>query len=282
MAEADSIRCCAHCGEQFAPKINKTTGLPSVRARIYCSRACLKRAGWQREKANPRARGPRTPQRVEGHCPACGLWFLRHRKGGIGGKSDAGRYCSSGCYAQMRANLSAERLALKRIAANWQWRPSPIVLAEVAALRRIARYVERPRKTVRPCDSCGAPTYGCLEYRRVCSGCSRAKAKGSQSRKKAKRIYRSRRRAIERGAQADRIDPIKVFERDGWRCHLCGCKTPRGLRGSYEPNAPELDHVLPLAAGGTHTWGNVRCACRQCNAVKGDEPRGQLGLEIAA
>lgn len=63
---------------------------------------------------------------------------------------------------------------------------------------------------------------------------------------------------------------------------LCGCGTPKRLRGSYEPSAPELDHVVPLAMGGTHTWGNVKCSCRRCNGAKGATARWQLGLEIAA
>ncbi|WP_238346266.1 HNH endonuclease [Luteimonas saliphila] len=81
---------------------------------------------------------------------------------------------------------------------------------------------------------------------------------------------------------ADSIDPLLVFERDKWACHLCGRKTPARLRGSCDPRAPEIDHVLPLAAGGTHTWGNVKCACRECNGRKSDRPLGQLGLELAA
>lgn len=282
MADADSIRCCAKCGEQFAPRVNKTTGQPSARPRIYCSRDCLKKASRLREKVRPRQRGPRNPQRVEGFCPSCGLHFVRARSGGIGGPADSGKYCSRECYARRQATLSRERQALRRIGANWRWCPSQAVVAEIAALRRIARYVERPRKTIRPCTHCGAPTVGTMEYGRTCAKCIAERRRASSKASPSRRIYKARRRAIERGADADRIDPIKVFERDKWRCHLCGCKTPRRQRGTYEPDAPELDHVIPLAAGGSHTWGNVKCACRRCNGDKGAEPRGQLGLEMAA
>jgi 5-methylcytosine-specific restriction endonuclease McrA len=79
-----------------------------------------------------------------------------------------------------------------------------------------------------------------------------------------------------RGVAADRIDPIKVFERDRWRCQLCGCSTPERLRGQMVDHAPELDHIVPLARGGAHTWSNVQCACRRCNGEKADTPRGQL------
>lgn len=81
--------------------------------------------------------------------------------------------------------------------------------------------------------------------------------------------------------QVEPIDPLKVFERDKWRCHLCGEKTPRRLRGTYDPRAPELEHIIPLAKGGTHTWGNVACSCRACNGMKGAKAQGQLGLGFA-
>ncbi len=76
------------------------------------------------------------------------------------------------------------------------------------------------------------------------------------------------------------ITPARVFDRDAWRCQLCGRKTPRALRGKHLPTSPELDHIVPLAAGGGHTWDNVQCACHECNAKKGAKPQGQLRLVI--
>lgn len=99
-----------------------------------------------------------------------------------------------------------------------------------------------------------------------------------QAKKRLHRIGKSRRRARMRGVHAESVDPIKVFERDRWKCKLCGVKTPRAKRGTYEPDAPELDHILPLAQGGEHTYRNVQCACRSCNGAKGGKPLGQLLL----
>lgn len=33
----------------------------------------------------------------------------------------------------------------------------------------------------------------------------------------------------------------------------------------FLPHSKELDHIVPRVAGGTHTMGNVRIICRQCN-----------------
>lgn len=74
------------------------------------------------------------------------------------------------------------------------------------------------------------------------------------------------------------FDPIEVLMRDGWRCHLCGASTPRRLRGTHHDRAPEVDHIIPLAAGGEHSRMNTACACRRCNIMKSDRPLGQLRL----
>jgi hypothetical protein len=66
-------------------------------------------------------------------------------------------------------------------------------------------------------------------------------------------------------------NPFFILERDGWRCYLCGVETPRELRGTLDPCAPETDHVIPLSRGGAHTEENLRCCCKRCNARKGNK-----------
>lgn len=53
-----------------------------------------------------------------------------------------------------------------------------------------------------------------------------------------------------------------VLTRDRFRCVYCGA-TPREAQ-------LEVDHVLPLAAGGTSTLSNLATACASCNAGKGN------------
>lgn len=124
----------------------------------------------------------------------------------------------------------------------------------------------------RPCRECGAqfvPAYG--DLKRVFCGAQCLHAYGG-------RVGKAKRRARIRGVKCESIDPIAIFRRDGWTCQLCGGKTPRRLRGSIDPNAPELDHIIPLAAGGGHTQENVQCSCRACNSAKGARPLGQMLL----
>ena len=76
-------------------------------------------------------------------------------------------------------------------------------------------------------------------------------------------------------APRDAIKLDDVIARDNGICYICGCKTSKSdygyVKGWYTVGAtyPTIDHVKPLARGGTHTWDNVRLACHQCNATKG-------------
>lgn len=64
---------------------------------------------------------------------------------------------------------------------------------------------------------------------------------------------------------------VVILERDKWTCQICGCPTPKEKRGSIEWDAPEIDHIWPLAEirNGAKSPGhipeNCRCACRRCN-----------------
>lgn len=191
-------------------------------------------------------------------CHGCGISMTRKVK-----KKDAGRYCSRKCNTDSMARVAAEREALARMRDAWTWRPSALVAAETDALRRIARRTVRQFRTERGCTKCGTPVIGVLNWRRTCRECK------ADARRRQVRIAKAARKARIKGRRREAIDPIAVFERDGWRCYLCGDETPRFLRGTHEPSAPELEHKVAIANGGTHTWDNVACACRSCNQAKG-------------
>ena len=75
------------------------------------------------------------------------------------------------------------------------------------------------------------------------------------------------------GRQSDRIGlpatlRFQVLQASGFRCHYCG----RGSN-STPPVELEVDHIVPVAAGGTNDLGNLQAACRDCN-------RGKSATEI--
>lgn len=127
----------------------------------------------------------------------------------------------------------------------------------------------------RQCGECQAtfiPVYG-DKRRTYCSDACLHKA--------CKRTSRLRGKARKRSATVERVNPNRVFARDGWRCHLCGKAADATKRGTYHPNAPELDHILPLSKGGEHSYANTACAHRKCNAAKSDRIIGQPSLFAA-
>jgi 5-methylcytosine-specific restriction endonuclease McrA len=223
----------------------------------YCSKSCANRA-----------RGGTRIRTV--FCKGCSNEVRRK----VRSHKDAGLYCSRTCYSAKKSLVAWEATKLRAIADKWKDRLSAKVAAEVMALRRIASRPVIKRLTWLPCASgCGSVVAGYMGYSRTCRPCIRAIRKANKKTeggKRRRRIEKAMRRAKGLGLRADKIDPIEVFARDDWSCYLCRRKTPKELVGTQAANAPSVDHVVPLSKGGSHTWDNVRCACRLCNTRKGD------------
>lgn len=98
---------------------------------------------------------------------------------------------------------------------------------------------------------------------------------------KCNRKFGNRYRRMKKKAngKVQKISSSKVFDRDGWQCGICGKQVDPDLEFPH-PKSVSLDHIVPLAKGGTHTWGNVQCAHLECNRTKSDTPIGQLRLGI--
>lgn len=137
----------------------------------------------------------------------------------------------------------------------------------------------RPSNKVRarPCAVCGR---SCVRPSAVpiCSDeCRRRR------RRETYRVKNYKRRTL---ALPSDITP--AYERDlratAKRCPMPGC----GVRMTDVPflsNSKELDHIVPINAGGTHTIGNVRIICRQCNQQRpkdGSDYTGPVTLWAAA
>jgi 5-methylcytosine-specific restriction endonuclease McrA len=71
-----------------------------------------------------------------------------------------------------------------------------------------------------------------------------------------------------------------IYERDDWTCYLCGDPVERTEKVPHRL-APTLDHILPLARGGTHEPSNVATAHFICNAMKSDR-LDRHGLPLAS
>lgn len=265
MADAEYMRACAECGCEFAANVNMKDGALSKRQSAYCGKRCSYRA---RDRGR---RSRRSNRSAPVACHGCGVTVVRSIR-----ITDSNNYCARTCYLMALSRVKAECAALQRIGAAWRRSAKRIQALE----SQLTKLRERVRLMLaRTCSDCGVEFQqrshmGSPEIR--CGGCAAVREKS------LRRIGKAKRRAATRGRAAERIDPIKVLCRDNWRCQMCGVHTPERLRGTCDPRAPELDHVIPLALGGAHSWGNVQCACRQCNQRKGARAIGQLGLPFAA
>lgn len=179
-------------------------------------------------------------------------------------KKDA-RYCSVSCFYDARYGAQRPR-------DNYR---NP---REAARKRCLAKALARLQKaadgtsgkgiwTAGKCPSCAAPfvrhSWGTpVAY---CSSLCR------------RRERETLRRALQHDLDAGRVSRAAVHERDSWTCHICGDPVDRD---AVVPDlaAPVLDHVVPLARGGSHSEANLRTAHFYCNSVKRDLVDGWSAL----
>lgn len=267
---------CVQCGQSFEAST----------ARKYCGNVCKNRAATLRDNPDAPARGPLTYLKPR-PCAHCGQIFkprlARHST-----------YCSRECAFQglaIRRALSATSPGPSSVVyfktcaeCGKAWtarnknsslcsRPCFLAWGRKQSLKRnmAAMGVKAPRA----CKCCGeqfTPGYG--DKRSSFCGVKCARKWGGLG-----GSDKPRKRARKYGVAYEAVNRIRVFTRDGWRCQICGVKTPRALMGKLKPNAPELDHRVPISKGGPHTYANVQCACRSCNIAKGNRSEaGQLPL----
>lgn len=96
----------------------------------------------------------------------------------------------------------------------------------------------------------------------------------AKTRRKPVKYYSPKRRAVY--ARGDEINALVLFDLHGWICFLC--KKPIDKRKRCPDwRAATIEHIIPLAQEGTHTWDNVAPAHYKCNMDKSD-----LSLDEAA
>lgn len=78
------------------------------------------------------------------------------------------------------------------------------------------------------------------------------------------------RRSRLEGVAAERVDRLVVFSRDKWTCGLCRLPVAKA--------DASIDHIIPIAKGGSHTYQNCQTAHLKCNLSKGARFMGQLRL----
>lgn len=114
-----------------------------------------------------------------------------------------------------------------------------------------------------PCIDCGKPSCG-----ERCEPCfRRATSRGGTK--------NSRRLALERAAAGEWSEwrrnnvLLPQWIAEGRACSYCGIAA-----------VEEVDHIVPLARGGTNEIDNLAPACHSCNSIKSDRLLSELGWEV--
>ena len=253
------VRYCAHCNKPF------TNAILTVR---FCSIRCS-------VDANPK----RAPQRK---CVHCGTMFRRRIHTG-----DAALYCSRECNFAAKAKApefcSAYFLLCRQCgkrftsprrtqhcseecANRFQYENSKKNGSYKAVLlRKRQAYQPKPPISNR-CKQCGNAFTSSSRSKVHCSIECR-----KQTEKDRRKDQNARRELRKRGGSTsgERVYRRHIYERDGWRCRICGKKVNRLLKYPH-PRSASIDHIKPIAHGGTHEPCNVQLAHWICNAARRD------------
>lgn len=138
-------------------------------------------------------------------------------------------------------------------------------------LSSISKQNERKLSKVIVCAECGKEfTPSNTGYVCCSEECRRRRAN--------RRNELNRRHKLKENGKIDwSISLDRVITNDDNVCYLCGGKCDKNdytisNNGHFIAGEtyPSIDHVIPVAKGGTHTWDNVRLAHFRCNSNKRD------------
>ena len=171
------------------------------------------------------------------HCTWCGDLFgatARHR-----------RYCSPSCLDKWKASGGS------------------FVRSEHRQETKTCAYCKAEFKTSRSVKT---------HCSRTCSLKDRAWKPEGMKAKGVRSSYAQRRREAQRAGDKD-LTTHTIWKAEVGRCRLCGKQTidpttPRKLKPAKRDAWASLDHIVPLSAGGTHTWANAQLLCYPCNSGK--------------
>lgn len=138
--------------------------------------------------------------------------------------------------------------------------------------KRINKLLKSKQVTFSICNHCGSLFYTASKKIYCSNRCANRHHEYKHSRQ---RIDNAR-----KNGQVDyTITLDKLIKRDNNICYICNKECNLNdytyinnakVAGNYYPS---IDHVIPLAKSGTHSWDNVRLAHRICNILKSDNTK---------
>lgn len=291
---------CLGCGKTFGHTKARSS------ERRYCSQECFAAHAWTATRT----------------CQECGKSFRRAPT-----SKDKAKYCGRSCYfaARKAGRQPWDRTAQSQSAwhrgGRWANPPSRKPMQEMmqnlglflAKVRKLYAKAAEPQpvcevcsqpchtgsrfcslKCIRrntaevPCKKCGKPAIARGAFRSAaCSDCQR-QAKTEENRRAKQKYGRNhRQRARHHGVKYVAFPVRDIYERDGYRCQLCGkAVLPKAAYrkrdGKIHPRSPTIDHIVPMCRGGNHEPDNCQTACFICNSRKSSKGGWQLRLALTS
>ena len=191
-------------------------------------------------------------------CIRCGTTFYPSNYG-----SQIQKYCSDKC--RIKAHYSDNK---KIVYGNCKQCNNEFIIGNNKTFccnkcQKEHKRLEKIRsRKLKKCYYCEKWRYG-FRGKYCTEECRRKANRIKDELRKSERLKRAR----SNGQYDADIDIYKLIERDGGHCYLCG----DDVLFSYhynDPKYPTIEHVMPISKGGTHSWDNVKVACRECNTRK--------------
>ena len=174
------------------------------------------------------------------------------------------RYCKGSSIVYFIKCHCCDKYITKRKKRNTRWFCSNTCKDKhIEGIENRKQKSYKPNRTI-PCNQCNELFIAKTGHNKRCDECVVDNAKAAR---KAAKIRRNNRKKGVNG-KVHRIWRKKVSAKTNYCCSICKIKTQRD--DIYADNAGELDHIMPLSKGGTHTYDNVQLLCRACNQLKLD------------
>lgn len=237
------VRSCAGCGDETTK-------------RKWCSESCRNRWRYSNDDSYRSAHREqaRKPLRIPTTCEWCGSAFAASARGV--------RCCSTSCASLLRFSGQTCPISPTQCRHCGSWRSRKAkgcgCVAPLTATERAALVAPRA------CESCGE------EFQPKTPAGFAARFCSVKCRQREAAARHDMRRFVKRyGTKIGKVRRLAIYERDEWRCQLCGDPVDPNLPVQHA-RAATLDHIIPRSRGGDHSEENLQLAHRSCNSSKKD------------
>lgn len=233
--QSNTLKVCQVCGKEF---------LAVKGSEKFCGQGC------KQQHRNERSRAKYIHVTYVNTCQECGTEFVANRRK---------QYCSEQC----KNKHKYEQQIIRKWGSVNEWQEEMRKRKATAIQDREAKAEAKKIWYEGTCVVCGAEFKTLNPAQKTCS---KECGKRLRNARKQKRIPK------EQIVDKD-ITLEALYRRDSGVCYLCGkvCDwTDKRSENIVGGNYPSIDHIIPIARGGLHSWSNVRLAHFNCNVAKSD------------